>query len=155
LRGFVVLGPRAAALNPGETAADKEWVIQQESAHFIHYRQRPSTAYSGYPWHLESVPVELIYGSTGDLLGSWGSLVLGQSVRDDIAGGRMEQIPLKLGRDDHGRFWWGFEEQFYSTAEANLEPDEVRAMVEESVDRTPSESSGRVEMAPIHSARSG
>jgi hypothetical protein len=129
-------------------------VIQQEDAHFIHYRQRPRNAYSGYPWRLESVPVELIYGSIGGQFGSWGSLVLVQSVRDDIASGRMEQIPLELGRDDYGRFWWGFEKNFYSTADADLEPDEVRALVAGSVDRS-SEVSGRLEMASLHSARSG
>jgi hypothetical protein len=104
-------------------------VIRRENAHFIRYRQRPCAPYGGYPWVIEKGPVELIYGAATDFDG-WKSLVLGHSVRGDIATGVMEQVPLLLGRDERGRSWWGFREQFYSTTDGDLEPDEVMALVE-------------------------
>jgi hypothetical protein len=103
-------------------------MIRPENAHFIHYRQRRCVPYSGYPWVIEKNPVELIYGTTTDFI-EWRSLVLGQSVRDDIASRGMEELPLLLGQDDRG-CWWGFREQFYSTADSDLAPDEVKAFVE-------------------------
>ena len=104
-------------------------MVRPENAHFIYYRQRPCAPYSGYPWVIENNPVELIYGTATDF-NEWGALVLGQSVRDEIATGGMDEVPLLLGRDDRGRCWWGFRERFYSTADHELGPDEVKALVE-------------------------
>jgi hypothetical protein len=106
-------------------------MIRRENAHFIHYRQRRCAPYSGYPWVIERDPVELICGTPADF-NQWTTLVLGPSVRHHIATVGMEQVPLLLGRDDRGRCWWGFRERFYSTGEGDLDPDEVKVLIEAS-----------------------